>query len=169
MLVLTPPPVSQPLRKRYEGPAGTDTWERAVDVAWPGAVPAKLGWVLERSWPGYGWPGCLDTCGRTTNNIYTKCSYHSSFQLYITMLYIPLVVTLFFIVSICIFYIVLYKYNTFLGKKKKCENKIFFFKKCVCVCVFVHIFVNILLYIFMWQHWRNYTLLQCKVVSVQLV
>ncbi len=31
-----------------------------------------------------------------------------------------------------------------------------------------HIFVNIL-YIFMWQHWRNYTLLQCKVVSVQLV
>ncbi len=32
-----------------------------------------------------------------------------------------------------------------------------------------HIFVNILLYIFMWQHWRNYTLLQCKVVSVQLV
>ncbi len=32
-----------------------------------------------------------------------------------------------------------------------------------------HIFVNILLYIFMWQHWRNDTLLQCKVVSVQLV
>ncbi len=32
-----------------------------------------------------------------------------------------------------------------------------------------HICVNILLYIFMWQHWRNYTLLQCKVVSVQLV
>ncbi len=32
-----------------------------------------------------------------------------------------------------------------------------------------HIFVNILLYIFMWPHWRNDTLLQCKVVSVQLV
>ncbi len=32
-----------------------------------------------------------------------------------------------------------------------------------------HIFVNSLLYIFMWQHWRNYTLLQCKVVSVQHV
>ncbi len=32
-----------------------------------------------------------------------------------------------------------------------------------------HIFVNILLYLFMWQHWRNDTLLQCKVVSVQLV
>ncbi len=32
-----------------------------------------------------------------------------------------------------------------------------------------HIFVNILLYLFMRQHWRNYTLLQCKVVSVQLV
>ncbi len=32
-----------------------------------------------------------------------------------------------------------------------------------------HSFVNILLYILMWQHWRNYTLLQCKVVSVQLV
>ncbi len=32
-----------------------------------------------------------------------------------------------------------------------------------------HIFVNILLNLFMWQHWRNYTLLQCKVVSVQLV
>ncbi len=32
-----------------------------------------------------------------------------------------------------------------------------------------HIFVNILLYLFMWQHWRNYTLLQYKVVSVQLV
>ncbi len=30
-----------------------------------------------------------------------------------------------------------------------------------------HIFVNILLYIFMWQHWSNDTLLQCKVVSVQ--
>ncbi len=26
-----------------------------------------------------------------------------------------------------------------------------------------------LLYLFMWQHWINYTLLQCKVVSVQLV
>ncbi len=35
--------------------------------------------------------------------------------------------------------------------------------------VHLHIFVNILLYIFMWQHWRNHTLLQCKVVSVQLV
>ncbi len=33
----------------------------------------------------------------------------------------------------------------------------------------LHIFVNVLLYLFMWQHWRNYTLLQCKVVSVQLV
>ncbi len=32
-----------------------------------------------------------------------------------------------------------------------------------------HIFVNILLYLFMWQNWRNDTLLQCKVVSVQLV
>ncbi len=32
-----------------------------------------------------------------------------------------------------------------------------------------HIFWNILLCLFMWQHWRNYTLLQCKVVSVQLV
>ncbi len=29
--------------------------------------------------------------------------------------------------------------------------------------------VNILLYLFMWQHWRNNTLLQWKVVSVQLV
>ncbi len=27
-----------------------------------------------------------------------------------------------------------------------------------------HIFVNILLYIFLWQHWRNYTFLQCKIV-----
>ncbi len=32
-----------------------------------------------------------------------------------------------------------------------------------------HIFVNILLYLFMWQHWRNDTLLQCKVVSVNLL
>ncbi len=33
--------------------------------------------------------------------------------------------------------------------------------------VWVHpFFVNILLYIFMWQQWRNDTLLQCKVVSV---
>ncbi len=32
-----------------------------------------------------------------------------------------------------------------------------------------HIFVNIVLYLFMWQHWRNVTLLQCKVVSVQIV
>ncbi len=32
-----------------------------------------------------------------------------------------------------------------------------------------HIFVNIWLYIFMWQHCRNNTFLQCKVVSVQLV
>ncbi len=31
-----------------------------------------------------------------------------------------------------------------------------------------HIFVNILC-LFMWQHWINDTLLQCKVVSVQLV
>ncbi len=31
-----------------------------------------------------------------------------------------------------------------------------------------HIFVNILLYFFIWQHWRNDTLLQCEVVSVQL-
>ncbi len=30
------------------------------------------------------------------------------------------------------------------------------------------IFVNILFYLFMWQYWRNDTLLQCKVVSVQL-
>ncbi len=29
-----------------------------------------------------------------------------------------------------------------------------------------HIFVNIFLYLFMWQHWRNYTLLQCNLVSV---
>ncbi len=29
-----------------------------------------------------------------------------------------------------------------------------------------HIFVNILLYLVMWQHWRNDTLLQCKVVSL---
>ncbi len=54
----------------------------------------------------------------------------------------------------------------------------------VCVCVYIyiythtvshrseytpHIFVNIVLYLFMWQPWRNYTLLQCKVVSVQLL
>ncbi len=32
-----------------------------------------------------------------------------------------------------------------------------------------HIFVNIWLYLLMWQHWRNDTLLQCKVVRVQLV
>ncbi len=32
-----------------------------------------------------------------------------------------------------------------------------------------HIFVNILLYLFMGKHGRNDTLLQCKVVSVQLV
>ncbi len=32
-----------------------------------------------------------------------------------------------------------------------------------------HIFVNILFYLFMWQHRRNDTLLQCKVVIVQLV
>ncbi len=32
-----------------------------------------------------------------------------------------------------------------------------------------HIFVNILLYLFMWQHWRNYTLLQFNVVSVHLL
>ncbi len=31
------------------------------------------------------------------------------------------------------------------------------------------IFVNILLYLLMWKHWRNDTLLQCKVVSVQFV
>ncbi len=30
-------------------------------------------------------------------------------------------------------------------------------------------FFYILLYLFMWQHWRNDTLLQCKVVSVQLI
>ena len=32
-----------------------------------------------------------------------------------------------------------------------------------------HIFVNILLNLFIGQHWRNDTLIQCKVVSVQLV
>ncbi len=32
-----------------------------------------------------------------------------------------------------------------------------------------HIIVNILLYLFMWQHWRNDTLLQCKVVSGNLL
>ncbi len=32
-----------------------------------------------------------------------------------------------------------------------------------------HIFGNIVLFIFMWQHWRSDTLLHCKVVSVQLV
>ena len=32
-----------------------------------------------------------------------------------------------------------------------------------------HIFANILIYFFKGQHWRNYTLIQCKVVSVQLV
>ncbi len=32
-----------------------------------------------------------------------------------------------------------------------------------------HIFVNVLLYLFIRQHWRNDTLLQCKVVNVQLV
>ncbi len=37
--------------------------------------------------------------------------------------------------------------------------------------LYVHILniLNIYIYLFMWQHWRNYTLLQCKVVSVQLV
>ncbi len=57
-------------------------------------------------------------------------------------------------------------------------NGIFCTSVCVCVCVCTvsqrseytpHICVTILLYLFMWQHWRNDTLLQCKVVSVQLV
>ncbi len=53
---------------------------------------------------------------------------------------------------------------------------------CVYVCIYIYIynyltevstpltyFFYILLNLFMWQHWRNYTLLQCKVVSVHLV
>ncbi len=58
------------------------------------------------------------------------------------MLYISLVVIWFFIVSIWIFYIVLYKYN--ISWKNQSIYIVLFFLQEMCVCVYMYVYIFLL-------------------------